>query len=216
MARFALQKQDPAVPCTLDRHSFPLYSTVNPQLFLQTSWFSFLHLGQVPLLSLLLLHWELSLAKVQHQAWDSTGSSQLWKALSRQEFDLLYTAQQRWILLIPEQQGALHYQTISEAVKELPTRPLYFSCLYGEGYFKSVFLAICPNPKNLWEINSIWRISERKPDLPCHVPLQLQAAACSKLSPLQTAATTPFQVLPSAAPPSTSKEKYFCTAQQGV
>lgn len=29
-------------------------------------------------------------------------------------------------------------------------------------------------------------------------------------------AAAPPQVLPSAAPPSTSKAKYFCTAQQGV
>lgn len=57
MARFALQKQQPAVPCTVvlhtaeDAHSPPLYSTMNPWLFSQTSCLSFLHLGQVPLLS---------------------------------------------------------------------------------------------------------------------------------------------------------------------
>lgn len=34
-----------------------------------------------------------------------------------------------------QHQGALHYQITSEAVKELPTGPLYFSCLYGKGYF---------------------------------------------------------------------------------
>lgn len=92
---------------------------------------------------------------------------ELLNALSRiyivQKSDLLPTTRWRWTFLAPASSSVLRFQTTSEAAKELPTGPLYLAGLYGKGYFYSVFLATCPNPRIFQELNSIWRIPKRKP-----------------------------------------------------
>lgn len=89
----------------------------------------------------LLLHWELSLAKVEHQAWDFTGSSQLWKALSRLEFDLFYSTQQKWILLIPDS-SSMHFTTRShqKLSRNFQQDPCISHAFMGKDIFNPYFL----------------------------------------------------------------------------
>lgn len=127
-----------------------------------------------------------------------------------------------------QQQFVFHYQIKSQAVKEHSTGALYLSRLYGRRYF---YIYSSHNLSQSKNFPTIAFKEFQKESLPTEAVKAGEKAALTfpaishsscrhscllQLSPLQTATATPFQVLPLAAPPSTSKEKYFCTAQQGV